>query len=99
MEIEWGLDGTPTQENFSKLFLATSFHSSTDPLNLKFILATLDCFKNFLKLVWFSSLLELEFKISFELESNSGIEDINEFLGGLSFHPILDTRNIFVKIK
>ena len=51
------------------------------------------------KLVWLSSLLELEFKISFELESNSGIEDMNEFLGGLCFHPVLDTRDLFTKRK
>ena len=44
MGIEWGLDGTPTQENFSKLFLAARFHSTTDPLALKFILATLEFF-------------------------------------------------------
>ena len=50
MEIEWGLDGTPTQEIFSKLFLVASFHSTTDPLDLKFVL-TLECFKNFMKLV------------------------------------------------
>ena len=52
-----------------------------------------------MKLVWFSSLLELEFKISFELESNSRIEDINESLGGLHFHPVLDNRDLFAKIK
>ena len=98
MEIEWGLDGTPTQEIFSKLFLVASFHSTTDPLDLKFVL-TLECFKNFMKLVWFSSLLELEFKISFELESNSRIEDINESLGGLHFHPVLDNWYLFAKIK
>ena len=39
-EIEWGLDGTPTKENFSKLFLATNFHSTIDPLVLKFVSAT-----------------------------------------------------------
>ena len=29
----------------------------------------------------------------FELESNVGTEDINEFIGGFYFHPVLDTRN------
>ena len=44
-------------------------------------------------------LLELEFKISFELESNSGIENMDEFLSGLHFHPILDIQDLFLKIK
>ena len=84
---------------FPKLFLVFSFNSTTNPLALKFFLATLEYLKKNLKLVWFSSLLEFEFKISFELESNSGIENMNEYLGGLYFHPILDTRSLFVKIK
>ena len=43
--------------------------------------------------------LEYEFKISFELESNSGIENINESLGGLYFHLLLNTQNVFCKNK
>ena len=46
MDIEWGLDGTPTWEKFSKIFLATSFYSITDPLVLKFDLIYLWCPKN-----------------------------------------------------
>ena len=41
----------------------------------------------------------LEFKILFELESHSEIEDINEFLEGLHFHIVLDTWDLFEKIK
>ena len=92
MDIEWGLDGTPTWEKFSKIFLATSFYSATDPLVLKFDLIYLWC------PIWYLKHFEYEFKISFELESNSTIEDINESLGGLYFHPVLDTQNVFVSV-
>ena len=46
MDIEWGLDGTPTWEKISKIFLATSFHSAIGPLDLKFDLIYLWYSKN-----------------------------------------------------
>ena len=93
MDIECGLDGTPTWEKFSKIFLATSFYSATDPLVLKFDLIYLWC------PIWYLKHFEYEFKTSFELESNSRIEDINESFRRLHFHLVLDTRNHFAKIK
>ena len=56
----------------------------------------LKIFQNFYD---FPHFLELEFKVSFELEIHSRIEDINESLGGFRFHPILGIRDLSIKIK
>ena len=53
---------------------------------------------------WYFRLLELEFRTLFELKSNSNMEDINKSFRGsvfteFCFHPILDTRNVFVELN
>ena len=66
---------------------------------LKFVTETLKYFlKNFQNLYDFPHSLNLNLKF-FELENNSGTENINESLGGLRFHPILDIWDLFAKIK
>ena len=53
---------------------------------------------------WYFRILELEFRTLFELKSNSNMEDINKSFRGsvfteFCFHPILDTRNVFVELN
>ena len=85
---------------FSKSLLCYQFSLNHWPLSFKFRFNNFKMiFKKNSKLVWLSSLLELEFKVLFEIENHFGIEDINKSLVGLRFHPILDIRDLFAKIK